>query len=70
MSGDDLRRDLGKLVREPLDERTSTGHPVASALRRHLGDGAAPLPVVGEGLDAWEVPDLQLALDALLDEPG
>lgn len=69
MTEDGLRSDFGRLVRELLSERTSKGHPVAPVLRGHLGDAAA-LPVVGEELDAWELPNLQLALDAPLEHPG
>ena len=67
---DGLRRDLGRLVRELLNERVSTGTPVADVLRGHLGDDARALPVLGEELDTWELPNLQLALDALLARPG
>jgi cell division protease FtsH len=66
---DGLRRDLGRLVRELLNERVSTGRSVADVLRGHLGDNARALPVLGDELDAWELPNLQLALDALLARP-
>jgi hypothetical protein len=70
VSTDDLRAELGRLVRELSAERTSTGRRVAGILRAHLGEDAKGLPVVGEDLDMWELPNLQLALDALCERPG
>jgi hypothetical protein len=70
MTDDGLRSDLGRLVRELLGERTSAGRPVSAALRDHLGGDAQALPVVGEDLDSWELPNLQLALDAFVARPG
>jgi hypothetical protein len=71
---DDLRADLAKLVRELLaeseDEGDEAGPPVGPVLREHLGDGARDLPVLTETLADWELPNLQLALDALLAQPG
>lgn len=69
---DDLRAELGKLVRQLIMEsgEQRSGQPIAPVLLEHLGEGARELPVLTESLDDWELPNLQLALDALLDRPG
>jgi hypothetical protein len=66
----DLRQGLGKLVRQLVSERTGGGEPVAPLLRAHLGERAHELPILAEELDAWELPNLQLAIDAALERPG
>lgn len=66
---DELRRDLARLVRELLSERADGGSPIAALLRAHLGETDG-LPIVAEELDTWELPNLQLALDAALARPG
>ena len=70
MADDDLRRDLGKLVRQLVQERRREGEPVAAVLREHLGERARELPVLAEELHSWELPNVQLALDATVDRPG
>ena len=69
---DDLRAELGRLVRELLEEgqEQQSGEPIAPLLRAHLGDGARELPVLTEGLDDWELPNLQLGIDAAVARPG
>jgi hypothetical protein len=69
---DDLRADLGKLVRQLLEEQHGlrTGQAVAPILCAHLGEQARELPVLTEALDNWELPNLQLALDAALARDG
>jgi hypothetical protein len=69
---DDLRGQLGKLVRQLLEEQQEdqTGEPLAPLLRSHLGENARELPVLTESLDDWELPNLQLGLDAALARPG
>lgn len=66
---DDLRAELGKLVRQLLQER-EVDDTVAGLLREHLGQGAAELPVLIEELPAWDLPNLQLALDSAFERPG
>ena len=68
---DDLRAQLARLVRELLEEQEQqSGEPIAPLLRGHLGEGARELPVLSEGLDEWELPNLQLGLDAAVARPG
>jgi cell division protease FtsH len=69
LTENEFRRDFGRLLRELLNERISEGRPVSAVLREHLGDAAAALPVVSEELDGWELPNLQLAIDDLLERP-
>lgn len=43
---DDLRADLGRLVRQLLEEHDArrTGEPIAPVLRAHLGEEAGGCP--------------------------
>jgi hypothetical protein len=67
---DDLRSELGKLVRQLAREADDGLEPITGMLREHLGDGAGELPVLIEELDAWDLPNLQLAFDEMLARPG
>ena len=49
----------------PKPEPVLTGR-----LRRHLGADPATLPIVSEDYEPAEHPDLQVALDAWVQEPG
>jgi hypothetical protein len=63
---DDLRRDLRKLVRQLLEEHDPTDRqPVAELIGTHLGDRPGESPIFTEELEAWELPNLQLAVDAI-----
>lgn len=66
MTDDDLRTQLGKLVRELIQETDEETEPVTGLLLEHLGEGAKELPILIEELHAWDLPNLQLALDAAL----
>lgn len=70
MADDDLRTQLGRLVRELVQETDNELEPISGLLRAHLGDGANELPVFVEELHAWDLPNLQLALDAALARSG
>jgi cell division protease FtsH len=70
VSEDDLRQQLGRLVRQLVREGDDGDPAVPRELREHLGEGASELPVVKEELQAWELPNLQLGLDALLARSG
>jgi ATPase family associated with various cellular activities (AAA) len=68
---DDLRAQLGRLVLDLLEEaQEEKGEPIAPVLRAHLGEEARALPVLTETLQDWELPNLQLALDATAARPG
>jgi hypothetical protein len=65
-----LRHDLGVLVRRLLDESYREKDSVASLLRAHLGVEPTDLQVHTEELSDFELPNLQLGLDAALARPG
>ena len=68
-----LRGDLGRLIRQLLeDEPRPEGRGIAGLLRAHLGAGvdAAEARIYTEELQRWELPNLQLALDAAVARPG
>jgi hypothetical protein len=67
---DDLRSELGRLVRQLASESDGDLEPITGLLREHLGDEAGELPILIEELDAWDLPNLQLALDDLFSRPG
>lgn len=63
---DGLRQDLGRLVRQLLEEHAPTDRePVAALIRAHLGGEPDAFPIYTEELGAWELPNLQLAVDAV-----
>jgi cell division protease FtsH len=66
----EFRRDLGALVRELLQETHRVGNPVGQAIRQHLGVSEEELTVHAEELSDFELPNLQLALEAALARPG
>ncbi len=52
-------------MRELLQERhTSDGQPVSALLGEHLGSLGGGFSIFTEELEAWELPNLQLAVDA------
>jgi ATPase family protein associated with various cellular activities (AAA) len=74
---DRLRADLGTLVRRLLEETPAPRRPTVGPLvRSHLGLGddddeaAERLRIYTEELDAWELPNLQLALDDITSRDG
>jgi cell division protease FtsH len=69
MTDEDLRAQLGKLVRELVREH-EVDDTVARLLREHLGPGGVERPVLIEELPAWDLPNLQLALDSAFDRDG
>jgi hypothetical protein len=71
--GDTLRSDLAVLVRRLLEETPrSRRTPIAPLIRAHLGvaESEDEFPVYTEELEGWELPNLQLALDAAVARPG
>jgi cell division protease FtsH len=69
MNDEDLRSQLGRLVRQLVREGDRDDQ-LTTALREHLGGDAQGLPVLVEELHAWDLPNLQLALDAALARDG
>jgi cell division protease FtsH len=67
---DDLRVELGRLVRQLARESGDELEPITGLLQEHLGEGANELPVFIEELDAWDLPNLQLAFDVMLSQSG
>jgi hypothetical protein len=68
-----LRRDFAQLVRQLLEEsHRSERAPIGPRITAHLGiaDGDDRFPIYTEELEGWELPNLQLALDAALARPG
>jgi len=70
MASSEFRRELAQLVRDLLDESTREEHPLADAIAAHMSEGVEALPVHGDVLPSYEHANIQLALDALLAQPG
>jgi hypothetical protein len=70
MTEAELREQLGRLVRQLIRDEDEAAEKVTDTLRAHLGEGAVELPVLTEELQAWELPNLQLALEDLLARDG
>jgi hypothetical protein len=66
----ELRGDLAALVRELLEESHRERSPIGAPIREHLGVPEGELTVHGEELSDFELPNLQVALDAALARPG
>lgn len=70
---DQLRRDLATLVRQLLEESHHSERPAINPrVRAHLGAGSSKtkFSIYTEELEAWELPNLQLAVDAAVARPG
>jgi hypothetical protein len=65
-----FRRDLASLVRELLEESDRESNPIGRPIREHLGMSDEDLAVHAEELSDFDLPNLQLALDATLARPG
>lgn len=65
-----FRRELAALVRELLNESSREGNPISTPIRKHLGLADEDLAVHAEELSDFELPNLQVALDAALARPG
>jgi hypothetical protein len=66
----EFRRDLATLVRELLEESHRESNPIGAPVREHLGLADEDLAVHAEQLSDFELPNLQVALDAALARPG
>jgi len=70
LTAEELARALRDLQVWALENAPSEESPLRRRLREHLGVEPSGLPVVSRELPRWERPNLQVALDAYLDEPG
>jgi cell division protease FtsH len=71
MTGEGFRSDFAQLIRDLLDESyREQMTPISTPLREHLGGDVDDLAVHGESLENYDLPNLQLALDAALARPG
>jgi cell division protease FtsH len=66
----EFRRHLATLVRELLEESHRESNPIGAPIREHLGLSDEDLSVYAEDLSDFELPNIQLALDAALARPG
>ena len=69
MSSDSFRSDFAQLVRRLLEESQRDSTPVSEPIREHLGGDVEDVAVHAESLEAFDLPNLQLALDAALARP-
>lgn len=65
-----FRDDLGRLVQQLLEESHREGQPIGDPIREHLGGEIGDLVVHAEELSDFELPNVQVGLDAALDRPG
>jgi histone H3/H4 len=65
-----FRSELAALVRELLQESHREGNPISAPIREHLGSADEDLAVHAEELSDFELPNLQVALDAAFARPG
>jgi ATPase family protein associated with various cellular activities (AAA) len=69
----EFRRQFGELIRQMLAEsHQQVEEPVGSLMRAHMGDPQDDLrlQVFTQELEAWELPNLQLALNAVAERPN
>ena len=67
---DGFRAELGRLVRQLLEESHDEANPLSAAIQEHVGAEVSDLAVHGEELPSFELANLQLGLDAALARPG
>jgi hypothetical protein len=67
---DDFLRQFNRLVQAALRSAPRTENVFRTRVQEHLGVDPRTLPVVTQSFRRWDHVNLQLALDALLDEPG
>jgi AAA+ superfamily predicted ATPase len=71
MTDQGFRSDFARLVSDLLDESyREVSTPIRTPLRAHLGGDVDDLAVHGESLENYDLPNLQLALEAALARPG
>jgi hypothetical protein len=67
---DPFRDQFARLVGQLLEEAQSRDDSVAAPILAHLGPDAAGFPIHSEELPTYELPNLQLGLEAVLARPG
>ena len=69
---DRFRQDFARLIGQLLHERPRPDRePVSELIHTHLGEGGrSDLPIYTEEMESWELPNLQLALDAIGAQAG
>jgi hypothetical protein len=67
---DAFRDQLARLVGQLLEEGHSAERSVAAPILEHLGPDAPSFPIHSEELPSYELPNLQLGLEAVLARPG
>ena len=70
MDDESLKRDLARLIRQLLERPATDRDRLGPLIRAHLGSPEGDPQVLGEELEPWELPNLQLALDAAVARPG
>lgn len=61
----------GRALQRLMDyEDKDAGEPIGPIIRGHLGGEGSDLPVLTEQMESWELPAMQLAIDAMLARPG
>jgi hypothetical protein len=70
MTDDTFRSELAQLVSRLLDESRQPDRPIRKSIREHLGGDVDGLEVYREEFQAFELPNVQLGLDAALERDG
>jgi hypothetical protein len=70
MSSEGFRSEFAQLIRDLLEESQRAGTPLSALLREHVGGEPEDVPVHAESVENYDLPNLQLALEAALARPG
>jgi hypothetical protein len=70
MDGEEFRSEFAQLVRDLLQESHRVDTGLSDLLRQHIGGDVEDVPVHAESVESYDLPNLQLALDAVLARPG
>ena len=69
MAGDAFRSELAQLVRDLLQESQRADRPLSEVLREHVGGDIEDIPVHAESVESYDLPNLELALEAVFARP-
>jgi hypothetical protein len=70
MSSEEFRSEFAQLVRDLLQESQRVDKGLSDLLRQHMGGDIEDVPVHAESVENYDLPNLQLALDAVLARPA